>query len=363
MKIFLITFHKTKAYGPVFQAYASWKTLEKLGHEFQFIDYVNETERAQFEGFSLSLVAVKYAIKRVIKNIFFKVDKNLGASFNEFLSTFPLTKPCSNLSDLNNLAADVFIVGSDQTWNAAICEGIDSAFYLNFGKAKKRISLASSMGGYRFNEKEKIQVKDYLARFSAISVREQFAKEQIQPLCNMPVEIICDPTFWLDAQYWRNMAQQPNGFKKNSYILYYALSNNQPQFSGEALAKAKESLNLPVVSLSSLPIKHPNIDQILTQITPEEFLWLVDNAAFVITSSFHGTAFSLNLNTPFWVLPPHQGSARIDELLRDCQLLDRKVTDSSSLPTVELSSFEYTNTKLESKRNHAIDWINKHLSF
>ena len=48
---------------------------------------------------------------------------------------------------------------------------------------------------------------------------------------------------------------------------------------------------------------------------PQEFLWLFEHAEKIITSSFHGTAFSLVFEKPFWaVVNPHSPS-RISDLL------------------------------------------------
>ena len=40
--------------------------------------------------------------------------------------------------------------------------------------------------------------------------------------------------------------------------------------------------------------KPKGIDKVIPGANPYEFIDLIDNAAFVITNSFHGTAFSLN---------------------------------------------------------------------
>ena len=61
---------------------------------------------------------------------------------------------------------------------------------------------------------------------------------------------------------------------------------------------------------------------------PLEFLSLVDNAVAVVTDSFHGTAFSINLHTPFFVFDrnygtAHSQSSRVISLLKKVGLIER----------------------------------------
>lgn len=371
MNIKLITYHKTKAYGPALQAYATWKTLEQQGHFVEFIDYVNKVEATQFKGISLSPASLRYAIKRIVKNAVYRQNENLSNSFDAFLKAFPLTQHCNGLAELNRLEADVFVVGSDQTWNADITQGIDPAFFLDFGKSVLRVSFASSMGSYTFTEKDKQQVTPYLQAFKALSVREQFAKRQIEALIKRPVEVITDPTLWLDGCYWRDVSTKPSrgvaaNINPSQYILYYTLSNSQPRFSQEVLTAAKKRLGFPVYNLSSLSIKHPGVDEVITVATPYEFLWLIDNAALVITSSFHGVAFSLNLNTSFWALKPAAGAVRIDELLAQTNLESQVISDSGVqngvFPPTEVNFDIRANDVLKEKRAYALNWISHALS-
>lgn len=61
---------------------------------------------------------------------------------------------------------------------------------------------------------------------------------------------------------------------------------------------------------------------------PIDFLSLVDNASVVVTDSFHGTAFSINLHTPFFVFDrnygnAHSQSSRVESLLQRVNFLKR----------------------------------------
>lgn len=58
-----------------------------------------------------------------------------------------------------DIEADALIVGSDQVWNPFITGGIEPAFFLQFGKATRRLSLASSLGSHIYNEIEQQEIR------------------------------------------------------------------------------------------------------------------------------------------------------------------------------------------------------------
>jgi hypothetical protein len=59
--------------------------------------------------------------------------------------------------------------------------------------------------------------------------------------------------------------------------------------------------------------------------SPIDYLKLINGAKYVITNSFHGSAFSANFGIPFMVAMPESGQNRILGLLKGCNLLDRYI--------------------------------------
>ena len=95
------------------------------------------------------------------------------------------------------------VAGSDQLWNPLISGKLDPLFFLQFGKAKKRISIASSLGSYILTDSEKEIVRNYLKIFDSISVREAFAKNQLQSLTDKSIKVLMDPTLLLTKEFWK----------------------------------------------------------------------------------------------------------------------------------------------------------------
>ena len=62
-------------------------------------------------------------------------------------------------------------------------------------------------------------------------------------------------------------------------------------------------------------------------IGPKDFVELINNAAYVITDSFHGTVFSLIFQKQFYVILPPKAPERIVDLLDFTNLSDRIINE------------------------------------
>ena len=97
-------------------------------------------------------------------------------------------------------------------------------------------------------------------------------------------------------------------------------------------------------------------------IIPEvfEFISLIDNAEFVLTDSFHATAFSMNMNTQPICVYPNEFGGRIDSFLRMTNSLQCHVTDFNDFSVVDRKvDFEKVNLILEKKRRQMHDFLEK----
>ena len=72
----------------------------------------------------------------------------------------------------------------------------------------------------------------------------------------------------------------------------------------------------------------------------EDFLALIDGADYVITDSFHATAFSLNFNKEFVIVYPGKYSTRLQSILEILGLTNRVAKNERDLSIVE-SKIDY----------------------
>ena len=120
--------------------------------------------------------------------------------------------------------------------------------------------------------------------------------------------MVLDPTLLLTADQWDSMADHPANYPKGGYILCYCIS--RPGALTPYLERLHQETGLPVVQLCGIRQKvHPKAKQILDA-GPAEFLGLFQNAAYVVTNSFHGTVFSVQFHRPFFTTVSPGGAVR-----------------------------------------------------
>lgn len=106
------------------------------------------------------------------------------------------------------------------------------------------------------------------------------------------------------------------------------------------------------------------MDSSYTQITnagPIEFLSLFRYASFVVTNSFHGTAFSIMFNKQFYSIPPQKGRERIDSLLQELDLTNRICSKQLTVPAANID-YHIVNKKLSVLRDESYKFLNNALN-
>ena len=174
-----------------------------------------------------------------------------------------------------------------------------------------------------------------------MSVREKGSAENVNILIGKEPEIHVDPTLLLDKEEWQKIQSNAN-YKKGQYIFMYCLEPSKAQLK---LIKAiSKKLKLPVV-ITRYNNKNDIINGFVKKYEtgPRDFLSLIDNAAMVVTSSFHGTAFSLIYRKKFYVLNGKIDN-RISDILSKTGLLDRSLEGMEDLDKVNFNEVNFAAT-------------------
>ncbi len=367
MKIALITIHATDNYGSVLQAFATQETLKKYG-DVSIINYntpfLLHTMKVLRTGTTVRhILRVGKDIARFFPRI--KVIKK----FSKFISQrLNLTKIVFNNLELADLEGDfdVFVSGSDQIWKPGIVSEeiqFEPAYFLDFIKQKKKISYGSSLGGYLFSEAEANQLAHYLSSYQSLSVRETDAAELINNLLGSRIEHVLDPTLLLNKEEWLKSFGIKEYKYHERYILVYALKKDKLM---RAVVKAvSEQLGMKVIAVDQEPFLGVRVDLHIKDAGPEEFIDLFSKASFVVTSSFHGVAFSLNFSIPFVAVKPIAGANRIESLLNSVGLMDRYVAEKNqfeSIQSLTFLSFDDAQNKLNLFRELSSEYIENALT-
>ncbi|WP_375540479.1 polysaccharide pyruvyl transferase family protein [Rossellomorea marisflavi] len=106
------------------------------------------------------------------------------------------------------------------------------------------------------------------------------------------------------------------------------------------------SKGLKIIELGFSPFTGNKDIKYVPNASPEEFLGYFNNASFVITNSFHGTAFSIKYNKEFLTVPHRSVGQRMINLLNLLKLDKRIITESSQLVISKLEKINYSNVNL-----------------
>ncbi len=341
-KIAVITFHRAHNFGSVLQAYALQECVKLLNGEgeeevnYEVIDLFTEKQEQLYAIFKKN-----NCIKNIVKNILtLPYNKDLRRKHNKFntfvTKNFQLTDRYRNHEELyrNPPKADYYISGSDQIWNVRALD-FSPSYYLDFVKEGKRISYSASFGPLKIDWEQynKTQISDCLKKYEYISVRENGSAENIQKLIGRETEIHVDPTLLLKKEQWRKIQSNAN-HDSGKYILLYCLEPSKEQLK---LADAiSEKLGLPIVVL-----RYNNKNDIFNHYIkkydsgPEDFLAYVDHAALVLSSSFHGTIFSIIYHKPFYVFDGMNDN-RISTMLVKMEMEERSLNCLKDIERVNL---------------------------
>lgn len=333
MKVYLITIKSSINFGAVLQAYATNEYLKKLGCNVEFIDY-----HPKYNKVDSIVLKLKKLIIRVLT---IGRRQKINKFYREYFK-FTSTK-YESIDELENHEpkSDIYIVGSDQVWNSQLSGGeLDPVFFLSFVECTKKISYASSIGRTDITKNDLQSMKKYLDDFNHISVRETSAKLMLESVGLKEVEHVLDPVFLLQQEDYKKFIKP---IKKEKYLVIYSFDKN-PLIEKLALDISKK-LNLQIIEIGT-HVSRYSCNEFMQNISVEDFLSLIYYADFVITSSFHGTAFSILLNKQFISVAPSVRRTRLDSIVNLFEIEDRLITEKDDYvldDIVKLTDYEKVN--------------------
>ncbi|MBQ5982968.1 MAG: polysaccharide pyruvyl transferase family protein [Prevotella sp.] len=359
MKVANITLQAINNYGSVLQTFATEQVFRQIGCDVFTINYIRETARLNsFWKIILSKsLPPKLKIKKLITR--YVIPKNNRVDVMEFYRKNQLhltEKTYYSDTDLENDCpeADIYCTGSDQTWNT-ICQGdVPKAFFLHFvPKGKKKISFSASFGIPVLPQKDKEEVKELLSTYSAISVRESSGLDILDDL-GLKGTLVLDPTLVVNPQFWNDYAA-PRTIEED-YLLAYQLNRNF-RFT-KYMKDFAQHHHLKIVQLRSRKDTKLENGICLTTVTPQEWLSLIKHAKYVLTDSFHATAFSTIFHRDFMIIPPPRFNSRISDYLSLINLKNRIITnfDDYSYCNVPID-YSYIDTTLKREREKSLDFL------
>ena len=372
MRIGIITILKVNNYGAELQAYATQAALRRLGYDAEIIDYLFYKNPGHIPT-AKSAPLFKFPLKKRLAERLYPIIAKMRSSGNgdaakrragRFASFHERNTSMSatyrTIDDLYGakLDYDVYLTGSDQVWNPGIYSSVDP-YFLGFApEGCRRVAYAASFGVSSIPEDAREYYGSRLKRYDAIGVREKGAVEMVRGLSGREAQWVLDPTLLLTSDQWARVAS-PVGADQ-PYILIYELTPcPYIRRLAEHISASKGWKIVRVCKSAAIEDKDGKIDNI-TDAGPAEFIGLFARAGYVVTNSFHGTAFALNFGRQFYTVLPlrKQNNSRQRSLLELFGLTSRLLVEGDELPDVAREvDYKAVDALLDSERAKSLKFL------
>ena len=371
MKIGIITRWCSFNYGTNLQFFALYHFLKEAGHSPFLIRY--------YQGNFLHNLAPntvygndEVPFMKFLATIFFMPMEFYTRQIGNFVDNFDVSPRIYQSGEeliKQPPEADVYIAGSDQVWNfwtqpMDAIQADSQAMLVQFGPDSiKRFSFAASFGNQTLTNGYKEMFTEAFRQFDYVSVREKAAIELCKECGINDPEWVPDPTLLLPAKTYLDMLPDDRAEERpeKPYLFLYLLNVNQAAIE-QAQRMAKErSCELKIVGANlAYGLSIPGVT---ISATIPQFVHLIANADYVLTDSYHGTAFSLIFNRPFANLPSPRRSAadtRFQSIFERLGVHSRTVGDDFVLPD-DLDYAPINKALDDIRAQYSADWFNKKL--
>lgn len=319
----ILSIPRADNYGSVLQCYALQNALKKIEIKNEIIDYVSPFLVGRYKIWNTDYSSVKAWLRSNLKS-FLVLRKAITRKkkFQEFRNQYMTfsEKTVYDKKDIDRYS--MIICGSDQIWNTRITRK-DSAFFLDFvDENTKKFAYAVSLGYADRSDAEVAFYKKYITGFSYIGVRESMDVSFVRKCVQKDVQVkhVLDPTLMLEKMEWKRFLNGER--KRGNYILAFIFQDDENAIL--AAKKLSDKMGLPVYIIGQ-GVRKYNRDnfRVMSGVGPIEWLNLFNEAKFIVTNSFHGTAFSIEFEKQFVSIPYHGTENRMLSLLSLLGLEDR----------------------------------------
>ena len=336
MKGGIITYFWSNNIGALIQCISLREFLnKKLPIDFEFENYMpNELVIREKTSPTKTFNPVKY-FKAYKKNLYLDNWKKKIAKLPNYIIK-------KENKDYNK---DFYVYGSDEIWNYENpFFKYDEYYYGNINKRYK-VAYAVSVGNLNFKKNQiPSQIEGNIKTFKNIIVRDENTFEFVKSITKVKPFVGCDPSFLItpDILSGKN-SEYAKSFDKKDYIMVYGL-----YFSSEQVKKIKRYSKQNELKIVSVCYYNIWADMNILSVDPNDFIQLMKNSHFIVTSMFHGIMLSYKNKKNFWFSSDPYRKNKIKFFLDKFELNNRELTFLSN----ECINFS-------KNKSHLDDWIDE----
>ena len=363
MKIGILTYHRAHNYGALLQAYALKTYIMKFGHDVEIIDYWPDYHANDYELIpyfkSRSLLS---KIKSILFLCFgyFRIVKRANGYKRFIREQFNLsdTPLYTTENELNKAVFDVAIYGSDQIWRRShnpLFNGFSDVYWGAYPEnATRKFTYAVSMGNVDVNNQDMDYLRKMLTNFNSISVREEGLKNFVEDIVGHQVPLVLDPVFLLEKNEWLTIESTSIRTIHEKYIFFYQL--NASKVAVDFVNHLKHHYGYKVIEIRGRVEPFLFGNRYFQTANPIDFISLIKNAEIVVSTSFHGVAFSVLFEKQFFALGMNNAD-RVLSLLNKLDIQKRFVIDTNQVDLNEKIDYEKVNLKIAELKHYSRNFI------
>ena len=329
-RIGILTYWGVPNYGAWIQAYALNNVVRTIvapeDTSVLHIDYLNQNH---FDSY-------------------YKTDMRLLNAFSYNWSLIPHTRNM-NSEELESCHFDTVITGSDSIWEFSVPQmGEDEHLIGNSINCDKLISYAASFGVTGKSEL-KTWAKTGISRYDSISVRDIHSKNIVDEILgNNSSQLVIDPALLHDFRSDQNVLEP----KFKDYIAVYGVTFDEETINNTiALAKRE---NLKILSLGNVN-DWCDMSFRMIELRTLEWLGLIKNARYVVSSTFHGLMMGLSFEKQVKFYQTEYVKNRSQYLLETLSIQDEVYDFSTRL------DFSKVTPRLLDLRESSLAYLKKEL--
>ena len=372
-RVCIVTNYSTTTnFGALLQAYALNKTVNDMGYKAEDLyvvgDYSSKKKKLIRQISQFKFKEIKNEVVGRIQK--YRVRDTLNArkkAMDEFRFSIPHTEKFSKDSlDKLQDKYDVFICGSDQVFRPNKQSGeLDDSFFLRMiDKGATKASYAASMGIQSYEPDTEKKAAVYLSSFDRISMREESSAEYIGRITGRnDVIVSVDPVFLIKREDW--ISRSKPYIIDGKYILVYMIHGTEKLY--KTIKEFSRSRGLKIITFPSMSYKKKKYetnfaDKEILDADPLQFISLLNNAEYIFTDSFHGTALSLILHKEAFVSKANEiAFSRIDNILKLTDAYDLVIPSEGLTPQSYVNkpeiNWERADAAIEEQRKKSFSYL------
>lgn len=330
MKITIITVYNSHNYGSFLQAKQLYHTLSAYGDVWFYNSHSRKITKTFLRKVKKIITTNVYFL-HIIKGTFFE--------FNEMLRLKQCWNSLPNYD--GNIETDIICLGSDEIWNINRKE-CRYPIYWGAGIESYKVAYAPSINNADEVDFDKApEYINYLKKVDLVSTRDKHSKSIISKLSNKKIEIVLDPTLLKSPKTVEFHYKKP-------YIAIYLFYGTLTKDEKNEIVDFARKRNLDLVSAG----QYISWCDHCTHSHNGDPFYIYKGAEYVITNTFHGTAYAINYNAKFVALV--RAKTKVIDMLKQFELFDRIAQRPEDIEKILNNNINYSRVNQILQRNRTI---------